>query len=479
MNPQINHFLKNFSFIMFANLYSLIISTIITFIVPRFFSEECYSYFQLENLYCGYIWLMSLGWNDGFYIKYGGKHRADLHSGAISSLILMCTVHAIIASIFVIIGASFVFSDVNKKYVFIMATISVGIELICNSLKNLLQAVNSMRQFGIITFIDRTIYSILVIILIASHYTNFRLLIGVDIISKMIMLGVCIFMCRDFIFQKLKIVRETFQQAKEIISIGISVSLASYASKLINSITQFAIEQKWGLLTFGKISLTLTISNAFTKFVSAVSLALFPPLRRTGEENRIGVYNALSVFLSFFMLALFCFYIPMKWALGLILPNYLESLNYMAILLPISLFETKVTMLVNTYLKLVRNEKEILFCNILSVVLSLFLALTGSILFQDMNIVLMSIVIVLAFRCYLEEYRLSKYIEIQRTSFDVLIMAFVFILSNWKIGGWIGTCCYIIVFLIYAFKNRDVILRSKDFIFSILKKPNTDLNRIK
>lgn len=222
MNIKLKRFMNNFSFVMFSNLYSLIISTIITILIPRFFSQLTYSYFQLENLYCGYIWIISIGWNDGFYIKYGGCHKKDLQSSNISSLLVMSMAYSFLVSLFVIICGYFIINDVNKQYVFIMAAVSVGIEIITNSLKNLLQAVNSMKQFGVITFIDRTIYFVFVVFLILIHSIDFKVLIAADIISKFILLGICVFMSKDFIFNKISPTKKTFKQAMEIISIGIT-----------------------------------------------------------------------------------------------------------------------------------------------------------------------------------------------------------------------------------------------------------------
>ena len=470
MNQRFRSFAKSFSFVMTGNLYSLLISTLVTFIIPRYFTKETYSYFQLENLYCGYIWLISIGWTDGYYIKYGGEKREDLNKSKISSLISVTSIYSIIVSIILVSVIISTNLESSKKYVFIMAAISVCIEIITNSLANMLQATNSMKQYAAITIIDRTTYTFFVLALILTKCTNFKYLILVDIISKVFLLINGIFMCRDFLFGKIIYNKELFQNVKEIISVGISVSLASYASKLINSITQFAIEQKWGLLTFGKVALTLTISNAFTKFVSAVSLVLFPTLRRTSKENQISVYNALSTLLSLLMLTLFVFFIPMKMILGFILPNYADSLQYIAILLPISLFETKVTMLINTYLKIIRHEKDILFSNVFSVALCTILVLISSMVFNNLNLTLVSIVIVLAFRCYFAEYRLSKHIDIDKFKIDIFIMAVLFIISNWVIGGFIGTGVYVLGFILYLLKNRSDILNAKNIILMVSKK---------
>lgn len=470
MSKKFKSFFSNSAFVVISNTYSLIISTFITFIIPSFFSQETYSYFQLENLYCGYLWIMSIGWNDGYYIKYGGCNIEKIKKDNFSSMFIFTILHCIFFLIvFSYIALQF-FTDKNKKYVFILATVSVSIEVCTSSLLNLLQASFQMKKFAFILFIDRTIYSILVIFMIVFHRTDFKLLILSDIVSKIILLMICLIFSRDFFEKKISFSKEIFCKSKEIISSGFSVTIATYASKLINSITQFAIENKWGLLAFGKVALTLTISNAFSKFVNAVSLVLFPSLRNSSENTRIKVYNSLNVLLTVLMLAIFVFYLPIVWMLKLLLPNYVDSLRYIAILLPISLFETKVTMLVNTYLKVIRHEKEILFSNIIAVIISLIFAILSTVIFSDLDMTLISIVVVLSIRCYFAEYRLSKFINIKKSSFDILIMAAAFISSNWYVGGLAGTIMYIICLIIFMLINKQNLVNAKENLMILSKK---------
>ena len=50
---------------------------------------------------------------------------------------------------------------------------------------------------------------------------------------------------------------------------------------------------EWNVEVFGKISLTLTISNFLMVFIRAVALVLFPMLRRTKADDLSQIYNTM------------------------------------------------------------------------------------------------------------------------------------------------------------------------------------------
>ena len=139
MNKKLVEFIKNFSIVMMGNVYSIFISVIVTFLIPRSFGKEAYSYFQLENLYCGYVWIMSLGWNDGLYIKFGGEERKNINKSQISSQIAALTCYLSFMGICLAFIFGYAASTNEKRFVLWMALTSVIIEIITISIINIIQ----------------------------------------------------------------------------------------------------------------------------------------------------------------------------------------------------------------------------------------------------------------------------------------------------------------------------------------------------
>ena len=90
------------------------------------------------------------------------------------------------------------------------------------------------------------------------------------------------------------------------------------------------------------------------------------------------------------------------------LPQYAESLRYAAILFPICMYQIKMSLLVNTYYKTLRLENLIMKCNIAALALSIVCTLVSTLLLYSLTAAIISILVILIFRCILSEIILSK-----------------------------------------------------------------------
>lgn len=73
MNIKLRLTLKNIFYAFSANGISMIISVVMTLVVPKLLGVKEYSYWQLYIFYTSYVGFLALGWVDGIYLKYGGK----------------------------------------------------------------------------------------------------------------------------------------------------------------------------------------------------------------------------------------------------------------------------------------------------------------------------------------------------------------------------------------------------------------------
>lgn len=80
--------------------------------------------------------------------------------------------------------------------------------------------------------------------------------------------------------------------------------VAIIASMLIIVIIRYGISIGWDVATFGKVSLTLSISNFMMIFISSVSVVFFPILKHMDESRLLDIYmkirNMLACILFFY-----------------------------------------------------------------------------------------------------------------------------------------------------------------------------------
>lgn len=471
MNNKALDFIKNFSYTLSSNLLSLVISTLVVLIIPKLIGVEEYGYWQLYIFYTSYIGFLHFGWNDGIYLRYGGMEYDSLDKKMFfSQYYMLFTVQLLIGVLISIYALLFVQGE-NRVFIVQMTSIALVIVNSRYMLLFLLQATNRIRIYAKITMLDRILYVGLIILLLAFGIRNFKLMIIADLLGKGVSLLVAMYACKDIVFRNISQFTFTIKEAYLNLSVGIKLMLSNIAGKFIVGFVKLGIERSWDIATFGKVSLTLSISNLVMLFINAVGVIMYPILRRTNESKLPNIYMTMRDVLMIILLGVLIIYYPLKSILSGWLPEYAESLNYMAILFPIVIYEGKMSLLINTYLKTLRKEKTILFINVITVSMSALFTLVTTALMRNLDFAIISIVILLALRSVVSELILSKIINISVLK-DIVIelgMTTIFILTAWKLDSFITVLIYGLFYGVYLFIKRTDIKNSAQNLKKLMK----------
>lgn len=442
-----------------ANMLSTIISMIVTLTIPKLIGVESYGYFQLYMLYFTYLGIFHFGWVDGMYLQIGGEEYSSLDKRKYGTQFSMFLFFEFILSLILVAFTLLFVPDENKLFVLVAASICMFIYNSNIFVQFILLATNMLKKYSFIIILDRIIYLALVFLFLFFFKTgSFKGLILADILARTISLVYAVITNRKLLLSKPIDIRSSLTDIKENILIGYKVTFGGIAGIFITGLIRFMIEFKWGIAFFGKVSLTLTLSNLMMIFVNAVSMVVFPILRRTDENQLSPLYKKMN---SLLMTGIFCamvFYYPLKSILVLWLPQYADSLRYMAIVFPIIIYNSKTSMLINTFLKTIRREQVILTSNIISVAVSLVLGILFVFLIPNPNLAIFSIVISLAIRSFLAERKLAGYLDIS-ISKEVLsetVLTLLFIVINWYVNSALSMLLYGAVLLIYVYKFSDI-----------------------
>lgn len=452
--------LKSIGYVFFSNFISFVISALITFIVPKKLGVDSYGYFQLYLFYSNYTGFLHFGWADGIFLRYGGEYYNKLNKRVFSGQIrLYCLIELIFSVVVVMYGCQFIVPQ-ERKLVVILTGVSIFLSLSRTLLLYILQCTNRIKEYSIMTMTEKVAYVITVAIVLLVGATTFFPIGCADLIGKAFALGFGLYQCRALLLEKPIAFSGSLQEAKENIAVGCKLMFATLASMLIIGLVRLSIENQWDVATFGKVSLTMSVSNLLMLFIRAVALVMFPMLRRTDESKLSGIYSKMRTCLMIPLLGMLVFYYPAKAILSAWLPQYADSLIYMALLFPMCVFESKMSMLIETYMKTLRKEKWLLIVNLTTVGLSV--ACTGITVYwlHNLDLAVVSIVVLLAFRCVLAETLLSRAIEIDVKK-DIaceLALTAIFISASWLIGGVAGLAVYLAAYVVYLFIKRKSIV---------------------
>jgi len=308
INKKAKRLFKNFSLTLIANFLSLIISASTVLIVPRFVGVDQYGYFQLFLFYSAYSGFLLLGWNDGIYLRYGGKRYENLNKDLFFSQLHMSFVlQAIIAGLIIFFSLSN-FQDGDRLFVFTMLGIETFVYNSTTMLSFILQATNRIKPYALITIYSRVTYFTLVLLLLFLGYRGYKFIILANLLGRMVSFFYAIYACKELYFRQISSFYFSFQETIDNIKVGIKLMFSNIASMLLIGVVRFGIERTWDIATFGKVSLTLSASKLVLLFINAVGVVIYPVLRRTDENKYKDIYNSLRDFLMLLLLGVLLVY---------------------------------------------------------------------------------------------------------------------------------------------------------------------------
>lgn len=457
--------IQNVSYTLTSNLISFIISAVVTFFVPKALGLEDYGYFQLYIFYTSYTGFLYFGWGDGIYLRYGGAYYDKLDRAKINGQFWGIIAYGLLVFLFLLVIAHKV--QPNEKSIVITYT---GLYILIMWPKTIflyiLQCTNRIKEYSYCVILERVSYLIIVVTMLFTGLDSFGWVLKADLVGRVMSLCLTILYCRDIATTKPEEIKDIIQETWVNLSVGIKLTLSNIASMLIIGIVRYAIELHWDISTFGKVSLSLSVSNMLMVFVNAVALVMFPMLRRIDEKKYAAIYSRLRTTLMVILLGMLIIYYPVRTILVAWLPQYSDGLAYMAILFPLCVFESKNTMLVSTYLKTLRQEVKLLLINVISLILSLVFTVLSILVLDNLTLAIGSILISIAFRCIAGELIVGNLLNINviKDIIYELVMVATFVITSWFIGGVKGALIYLLLFCIYLFLKRNDVIEMKNFL---------------
>ena len=454
-----NKLIKNFSYSVLANGTNTLISLILVLFVPKILGVKEYSYWQLYLFYASYIGFFHFGWADGVYLKFGGKKYEDLDKGYFHSQFWLLTIFEIVLCVIFGILTVIFCEDESRRIVLLAVALCCVLQIPRTFLQYLLQTTNRIVDYAKNYLLEKIVYAILVVIALFLGVRSFEILVCADLFSRFLTLVLLSKECKNIILGKVIDWTGGIREAWDNISVGIKLMFANIAGQLLVGIVRFAIENHWSVEVFGKISLTITASNLLLVFINAVSIVMYPMLKNMDEQHYVEMYRKMRNILMIFVLGLLIVYYPAKVILSWWLPKYADSLRYMALLFPMCVFESKVTLLISTYLKALRKEKEFMIVNWLAVGITVICTGITVYLLDNLTLAIVMLPVLMGIRCCIGELLLARELKISVKQ-DIIaefMMAGGFIIVSWLINSWLSSVLYLAMYAIYLWWKQDTV----------------------
>lgn len=456
---KISRTLKNIMYSLGANIISTILGMVFTLWIPKYIGVNEYGYYQLYILYLTYSYILAWGWWDGIYLEIGGKFYQDLDKESLRRQFQLIAIYSTILYAVIFVIMLFFTQTPEKRLIYGFVCITATINAMRLYLQYIIQATNCMKEYSMTIITWRLIACVGGIVLVLFFHANYILLILMDCLGRFVSFLYEIEKCRDIVFGKIGNLRLAAKEGVHAIRRGYKLMIATMTGNLIIGLVRLEIENHWDISEFAKVTLVISLTNVFISCVNAISVALFPALRRIKMNQLAKYYSMADELMTVFLFGvLICCYPLMKIA-GWWLPQYADSMIYVPFLLPICIFEGKNSVLGTTYLKILNKETELMKLNIISVVLTAALSYFSVYIYDSIPLAMLTVVLVMGVRCTLSEKLVCVQLKTDNNKIIMyeIIMIAVFLVSHIMIGTWRGTILYSFVYgVIVVFSLKKI-----------------------
>ena len=429
---------------MLAQVISLGVSFLLNMIVPKFISELDFANWQAFVLYISFVGVLHFGLLDGIILKYSKYNYDTLDKGRLKSQFFVLTLMLTISSV-LSFAIGFLFFEGFYRTVMILLAFGILSKNIFTFQSYLFQITNRIGKYAIIVIAQRLAYGVVVVLLLLFKVNNYIWYCIADLIGDAIGFIIGFIFNFDLFRHKSLKIKEAFKEAGDNIRFGIMLMLSNWTSVLIIGIAKIFVQIEWNQITFGKVAFSFSVASLFLAFVTAASIALFPSLKRMKEEELPDFHVNLRSKLSPFLYCCLILYFP-----GVII-------------LPIIIFSSRIGLLTNNYFKAYRKEKTMMFINIGTAVTGAGIFAITAFVFKNIEMTLLSVVLVLMMQSFVSELFISKYIN--RKGFlsswigEIIIVA-IFVLSASSLFSLrTGVAIYFAALSLYFIINK--ILRNR------------------
>lgn len=454
---------KDLILVIISNGVKLLSSVLTVFFIPLIFSQQDYGYYKLFLLYISYVGIFHFGFMDGIYLYYAGKNYEDLEKATFRTYTKFITIlQGIIALI--VLGIS-LFLNGDRQLIVIL----VGLNLIALNLTTYYQFISQITQRFKEFAVRNIIYTVFNVALIGSFYllqiNDYKLFLKLIVLINFILLLWYVFSYRDITFGKSNKFKKENKNIMLMYKLGIVLLLSNLVVSFFSTIPRQFVEILYPVEIYPEIfsnfSFAYTLMGFTGVFLSAISLVIYPTLRKSNKEELKKRYNQLNSFVIVLVFILIAAYFPMNYIVKWILPEYKVALTIFFVLAPGIAISSAASVIMHNYYKSLDMNKEFLVIGIINLgvltllIYLLFIFVSKGILLIAVATVVAQLIWYLSLDLYLN--KMYKNISLKNILF-ILVAGTIFYLTSYIDKLLLAFVIYmlVIIIVILIFYSKEI-----------------------
>lgn len=451
-----------------AQLFAMIVSSLMSLVVPKLISGvDNFGYWQLFLFYSNYVSLSQFGIVDGIYLRLGGKDYSEINRGQIKAQYIVFVFVQICC--FVLMNSFLtLFSDTDRRFVVFSVSIYMVVYNCCRFLGYIFLATGKTKVYSLMTILDRATMLCGIAVIICTNLVDYKMFVLSLVVSMMMAMCFIAVRARQIFTTKADSVCAQIKQTLDDSKNGLSVTIAGLAGTFILGAGRLVSDTKWGIEAFGKFSFAISLITFFLAFVNQVSIVFFPALKRMSDSQyRNNLFLKIRKLLSAFLMTAYIVCIPAKELLSFWLPMYKESLNYFVILVPFCIFDGKMQLLCNTYLKALGKVKFLMYINAFSMGISVIGSFISAYVFDSIMGIIFVLIVSIALRSVVSEIYLCTVMNVEKANnyiFLECLLAVLFVVAQFTLPQYITFVVFLLICIVVCVKTvkGELRFRKKD-----------------
>lgn len=445
--------LRNIIQVGFSNLVNFGTSFLIGFILPVVLTVYDYGKYREFALYLNYAYIFNFGFNDGIYIKYGGKSYNNINFNKFYMEKRFLTIFHIFMALIMIVG-----SIIQRNLVMFIFSITVFFHSVSVFYQNFLQAVGEFKIYSFSNIVKSLSLSLLILVGLFLPNQDYIYYILATLVSYIIL---CFYLEYKIKIPENEKRQINFEEIMKLFKIGFLILVSNFSITFVGNIGSFIINWFYSVEEFAQYQFQNSILNLLIMVANSVGLVFYNLISKGFEKEKM-IFVKKSIIL--FSIVLSCSFFVFSFIIQVFLKNYLPALSLLSITY-ISIPYIMLSKILISNLYKVKISGNIFFRDSLSyAVLSFATIYFINLIYQ--NIKLIAILTVL---CYAVWVLYTLHFRFHFLKFDIkdifnlftYTVFFIFLSYN---HSFYSLFSYLILIVVLLFINRDEIIKIKRII---------------
>lgn len=309
---------KGMMIVLIANIIKMVFSVLLNFIEPKFLSVDTYAAVKTFTLYISATGIFHLGYEDGSYLKFGGKTKESIDKEEISDNISTLRIFQLLVMLVIFFVGFVIKDDILMIFAILLLPYNMTMHF-----KLFYQAVGDFKLYGRIMNCSTGILFLGEVALIfLFKYEKYYWYLALQVLIYTIIWIILETNLMETMGLKLRILQFSVKELATNIKSGFLIMVGNFSSIFLTSMDRWFVKILLSSMDFAAYSFAVSMEGFLTVAISPFTVTLYNYFCREKRVEHIRkIHNYILLFATVLVAAAF----PLKFILETWLTAYIES----------------------------------------------------------------------------------------------------------------------------------------------------------